>query len=188
MCARSILSSIQWSGFARGGAVANRDQFHPMLLDKPRQLSNRVRPRGCCRPKSWLWLRSGPGSGTSESRAAATCRRRGSDGSNPFSSSSESVSPVDSGAAREKSRPFAALCAFAPGAIVADVARRASVCAGQIYRWRQELGHAGSGFSRVVIAAMDDGGNDRASPRRRLPPPGGGGRGAPQTATRQNPR
>jgi transposase len=29
--------------------------------------------------------------------------------------------------------------AFAPGAIVANVARRADVCAGQIYRWRQEL-------------------------------------------------
>ena len=51
--------------------------------------------------------------------------------------------------------------AFAPGAIVADVARRAAVCAGQIYRWRQELGHVGSGFSQVVIAAMADGGNDR---------------------------
>ena len=50
--------------------------------------------------------------------------------------------------------------AFAPGAIVADVARRASVCAGQIYRWRQELGLAGNGFSQVVIAAMADGGND----------------------------
>jgi transposase len=48
--------------------------------------------------------------------------------------------------------------AFAPGAIVADVARRAAVCAGQIYRWRHELGHAGSGFSQVVTA-MDDGGN-----------------------------
>jgi transposase len=53
--------------------------------------------------------------------------------------------------------------AFAPGAIVADVARRAAVCAGQIYRWRQELGHASSGFSQVVIAAMADGGNDRAA-------------------------
>ena len=51
--------------------------------------------------------------------------------------------------------------AFAPGAIVAEVARRAAVCAGQIYRWRQELGHAGSGFSQVVIAAMAGGGNDR---------------------------
>ena len=53
--------------------------------------------------------------------------------------------------------------AFAPGAIVADVARRASVCAGQIYRWRQELGLAGNGFSQVVIAAMADGGNDCAA-------------------------
>ncbi|MBO0718083.1 MAG: transposase [Rhizobiales bacterium] len=53
--------------------------------------------------------------------------------------------------------------AFAPGAIVADVARRAAVCAGQIYRWRQELGGAGSGFSQVVIAAMDGGDNDRGA-------------------------
>jgi transposase len=56
--------------------------------------------------------------------------------------------------------------AFAPGAIVADVARRGAVCAGQIYRWRQELRDAGSGFSQVVIAAMADGGNDRAAPDR----------------------
>ena len=53
--------------------------------------------------------------------------------------------------------------AFAPGAIVTDVARRAAVCAGQIYRWRQELGHTGSGFSRVVIAAMGERGNDRGA-------------------------
>ena len=56
--------------------------------------------------------------------------------------------------------------AFAPGAIVADVARRAAVCAGQIYRWRQELNQqrrAGHGFSPVVITAIDDGGNDRAA-------------------------
>ena len=53
--------------------------------------------------------------------------------------------------------------AFAPGAIVADVARRAAVCAGQIYRWRQELGPAGGGFSQVVIAAMGERGNDRAA-------------------------
>src|SRR5262245_33533079 len=30
--------------------------------------------------------------------------------------------------------------AFAPGAIVSEVARRADVCSGQLYRWRQELG------------------------------------------------
>src|SRR5271169_1559925 len=44
-------------------------------------------------------------------------------------------------------------------------ARRADVCAGQIYRWRQELCHAGGGFSEVVIAAIDDSGNDRAALR-----------------------
>ena len=47
--------------------------------------------------------------------------------------------------------------AFAPGAIVANVARRADVCAGQIYRWRQELCRAGGGFSEVVIAAIESG-------------------------------
>jgi len=31
-------------GFARGGAVSDRDQFHPMLFGKPRQLSNRLVP------------------------------------------------------------------------------------------------------------------------------------------------
>ena len=48
--------------------------------------------------------------------------------------------------------------AFAPGAIVADVARRAEICAGQIYRWRQEMRRAGGGFAEVVIAAVDQGG------------------------------
>ena len=53
--------------------------------------------------------------------------------------------------------------AFTPGAIVADVARRAEICAGQIYRWRQEMRHAEHGFSEVVIAAVDDGGNESAA-------------------------
>lgn len=53
--------------------------------------------------------------------------------------------------------------AFTPGAIVADVARRAEICAGQIYRWRQEMRHAAHGFSEVVIAAVDDGGGDRTA-------------------------
>ena len=44
--------------------------------------------------------------------------------------------------------------AFAPGAIVADVARHAGVCAGQTYRWRRELRGTGNGFSPVVIASM----------------------------------
>jgi transposase len=55
--------------------------------------------------------------------------------------------------------------AFAPGAIVANVARRADVCAGQIYRWRQELCCTGGGFSEVVIAAIEDNRNDRAALR-----------------------
>src|SRR3954471_25034276 len=41
---------------------------------------------------------------------------------------------------------------FAPGAIVSDVARRADVSPGQIYRWRQEL-RAATGFAQVLIAA-----------------------------------
>jgi transposase len=53
--------------------------------------------------------------------------------------------------------------AFAPRAIVADVARRAEICAGQIYRWREEICRAERGFSEVVIAAVDDHGSDRAA-------------------------
>ena len=55
--------------------------------------------------------------------------------------------------------------AFAPGAIVADIARRADVCAGQIYRWRQELRCTERGFSEVVIAAVDDRSRDRSALR-----------------------
>jgi transposase len=46
--------------------------------------------------------------------------------------------------------------AFAPGAIVAEVARRADVCAGQIYRWRRELRGIGPGFAAVVVTADAD--------------------------------
>ena len=45
--------------------------------------------------------------------------------------------------------------AFAPGAVVADVARRADLCPGQIYRWRQDLGAAASGFAQVVVAVPE---------------------------------
>jgi transposase-like protein len=45
--------------------------------------------------------------------------------------------------------------AFAPGAVVAEVADRADVCPGQIYRWRQELGDAGADFAAVVAADAD---------------------------------
>jgi len=43
--------------------------------------------------------------------------------------------------------------AFAPGAVVSEVARRADVCTSLIYRWRRELGHARGGFAEVVVAS-----------------------------------
>jgi transposase len=49
--------------------------------------------------------------------------------------------------------------AFAPGAIVTEVARRADVGPGQIYRWRQELQQlpsGGAGFAAVVVTADAD--------------------------------
>jgi transposase len=42
--------------------------------------------------------------------------------------------------------------AFAPGAVVTDVARRADVCSSLIYRWRRELRDLPTGFARVVLA------------------------------------
>src|SRR5580693_5491819 len=44
---------------------------------------------------------------------------------------------------------------FAPGAIVSEVARRAEVSPGQIYRWRQEMRTAVAGFAPLLIAAPD---------------------------------
>ena len=41
--------------------------------------------------------------------------------------------------------------AFAPDAIVAEVARRADIYPGQLYRWRQELQGVGAGFAEVVL-------------------------------------
>ena len=55
---------------------------------------------------------------------------------------------------------------FAPGAVVAEVARRADVSSGQIYRWRQEVGTA-AGFSQVLIAptaSFDPSAADGATP------------------------
>lgn len=46
---------------------------------------------------------------------------------------------------------------LAPGAIVSDVARRADISAGQIYRWRQELRTTAptAGFTPVLIAPAE---------------------------------
>jgi transposase len=43
--------------------------------------------------------------------------------------------------------------AFAPGASVSAVARRRDVVAGQIYRWRRDLGTSAAGFAEVVVAS-----------------------------------
>jgi transposase len=47
---------------------------------------------------------------------------------------------------------------LAAGAVVADVARRADISAGQIYRWRQELRTAAAtaGFTPVLIASAEN--------------------------------
>jgi transposase len=50
------------------------------------------------------------------------------------------------------------MAAFAPGAVVTDVARRADVCGSQIYRWRRELAAEQAGFAEVVVLP------DRATP------------------------
>ena len=42
--------------------------------------------------------------------------------------------------------------AFAPGASVCEVARRADVVPGQIYRWRHELRTTALGFSEVMVS------------------------------------
>jgi transposase len=56
----------------------------------------------------------------------------------------------------EEQKRAPAAAAFAPGAIVAEVARRADIRAGQIYRWRQELREAGAGFAAVAVTAVAD--------------------------------
>jgi transposase len=45
---------------------------------------------------------------------------------------------------------------LAPGAVVAEIARRADIRPGQIYRWRREI-RVGNGFAQVLIAPVGDG-------------------------------
>jgi transposase len=52
---------------------------------------------------------------------------------------------------------------FAPGAVVSEVARRADISAGQIYRWRQEL-RAVAGFAQVLIAPGETAANAPSCP------------------------
>jgi transposase len=52
---------------------------------------------------------------------------------------------------------------LAPGAVVTEIARRADICPGQIYRWRREIG-VGNGFAQVMIAPVGDGARCPAAP------------------------
>jgi transposase len=53
-----------------------------------------------------------------------------------------------------------------PGAVIADVARRADVCTSLVYKWRREARKAASdsGFARVIV-------EDPLAGRPSLPPP-----------------
>jgi len=52
---------------------------------------------------------------------------------------------------------------LAPGAVVTEIARRAEIGPGQIYRWRREIG-VGPGFAEVLIAPVGDGAGCPAPP------------------------
>jgi transposase len=52
---------------------------------------------------------------------------------------------------------------LAPGAVVTEIARRAEICPGQIYRWRQEIG-VGHRYAQVLIAPVGDGAGCPAPP------------------------
>jgi transposase len=47
--------------------------------------------------------------------------------------------------------------AFAPGAVVRDVARQADVTPSLIYRWRRDLQAVANGFARLLVAPAGDG-------------------------------
>jgi len=44
--------------------------------------------------------------------------------------------------------------AFAAGAVVTEIARRADINSGQIYRWRRDLRSASPGFAEVVVSSV----------------------------------
>jgi transposase len=52
---------------------------------------------------------------------------------------------------------------LAPGAVVTEIARRAEIGPGQIYRWRREIG-VGHGFAPVLVAPVEDGAGCGAVP------------------------
>lgn len=59
---------------------------------------------------------------------------------------------------QERKRALVA-AAFAPGAVVTDVARQADVSASLLYRWRRDFHVGSSGFAEVVVAATGGAGS-----------------------------
>jgi len=64
----------------------------------------------------------------------------------------------------EEAKRALVAAAFAPGAVVQAVARRADVHPNQIYRWRQELHAAPAGFAEVRMVPGASGVSDSAMP------------------------
>jgi len=55
--------------------------------------------------------------------------------------------------------------AFAPGAIVSEVARAADLRANQLYSWRRDMGHEhAAAFAAVMVSADPQGGSTPVSP------------------------
>lgn len=67
----------------------------------------------------------------------------------------------------EEQRRAIVAAAFAPGAVVSEVARRADICTSLIYRWRRQFGSAPGGFAEVIVAPVDlDDGHGRGESHR----------------------
>ena len=52
----------------------------------------------------------------------------------------------------EEQKRVIVAASLAPGAVISEVARRADVVPGQIYRWRKELRAVADGFAQVLLA------------------------------------
>ena len=55
----------------------------------------------------------------------------------------------------EEQKRVIVAASLAPGAVISEVARRADVVPGQIYRWRKELRAVADGFAQVLIAPSE---------------------------------
>jgi transposase len=64
----------------------------------------------------------------------------------------------------EEQKKAIVAASLAPGAVVSEVARRAAVGAGQIYRWRKEFGAVADGFAPVLIATPAEAPRSAAEP------------------------